>query len=154
MKTRVLLSLLALFLLSVALSAAESETPQQLRGFPESSLTITHAGGRDSFRIWIADTPERQQQGLMFIRELAADRGMLFPQREARVMSMWMKNTYIPLDMIFIGEGGRITGITANTRPQSLETITSPGPIIAVLELKGGEAKRRGLAVGGLVAAK
>jgi uncharacterized membrane protein (UPF0127 family) len=147
---RTTLALLALMCLAPFAHASDdaAETPAQLRGFPESALTITHAGGRDSFRVWIADTSARQQQGLMFVRRMAADRGMLFPQRAPRPMAMWMKNTYLPLDMLFIGEGGLITGIAANTKPLTLDTIESPGPITAVLELNAGEAARRGIRVG------
>jgi len=140
----------AMLCLTLLARAADDtgDTPTQLKGFPESTLTITHAGGRDSFRVWIADTPARQQQGLMFVRRMAADRGMLFPQRAPRPMAMWMKNTYLPLDMVFIGEGGLITGIAANTKPLTLDTVESPGPITAVLELNAGEAARRGIRVG------
>lgn len=141
-----------LLLLGAATVAGADTVPRQLRGFPETTLTITHGGGRDSFRVWVADTPERQQQGLMFIREMAADRGMLFPQRVPRPMSMWMKNTFLPLDMLFVGEGGVITGIAAHTTPHSLTTIESPGAISAVLELNAGEAARRGIRTGDRVA--
>jgi uncharacterized protein len=150
MKSRVLLG--ALLLLLPLAVIADDAGPSQLRGFPETSLTITHKGGRDSFRVWIADTPQRQMQGLMFIRAMPSDRGMLFPQRAARAMSMWMKNTYLSLDMVFIGEGGVITGIAANAKPLSLDTIESPGPITAVLELNAGEARRRGIQAGDKVA--
>jgi uncharacterized membrane protein (UPF0127 family) len=149
------LALLALMLMPLAgASASEdaADTPAQLKGFPESQLTITHAGGRDSFRVWIADTSARQQQGLMFVRRMAADRGMLFPQRAPRNMAMWMKNTYLPLDMVFIGENGVITGIVPDTKPLTLDTIESPGPITAVLELNAGEAARRGIRAGDKVA--
>jgi uncharacterized protein len=84
----------------------------------------------------------------MFVREMAADRGMLFPQRQPRAMAMWMKNTFLPLDMVFVGVDGRISGIAANTKPQSEATIESPGLISAVLELNAGEASRRGLRTG------
>jgi hypothetical protein len=127
---------------------AADSVPRQLRDFPETALTITRQGGRDSFRVWVADTPERQQQGLMFVRTMPRDRGMVFPQRQPRVMSMWMKNTYIPLDMLFIGPDQTIIGIAENTVPQSLETVTSPGPITAVLELNAGEARRRDIRTG------
>jgi len=155
MKTiRPSLAALGLLFLSLIACATEdaAETPAQLRGFPESTLTITHAGGRDSFRVWIADTSARQQQGLMFVRRMPADRGMLFPQRAPRPMSMWMKNTYLPLDMVFIGEDGVILGIAADTKPLTLDTIESPGPITAVLELNAGEAARRGIRKGDKVA--
>jgi len=145
------LALLVMPLLGGA-SEAAGDTPAQLKGFPEAQLTITHAGGRDSFRVWVADTSARQQQGLMFVRRMPPDRGMLFPQRAPRNMSMWMKNTYLPLDMIFIGENGAITGIAPDTKPLTLDTIDSPGPITAVLELNAGEAARRGIRVGDKVA--
>jgi len=147
-----LLAIFALLLMPVLAAASEDDTPTQLRGFPETSLTITHGGGRDSFRVWIADTSARQQQGLMFVRRMAPDRGMLFPQRAPRPMSMWMKNTYLSLDMVFIGEDGMITGIAARTKPQTLDIIESPGPITAVLELNAGETERRGIRVGDKVA--
>jgi uncharacterized membrane protein (UPF0127 family) len=146
-RTPLFVALLFTSLLACA-SDDVGDTPAQLKGFPESTITITHTGGRDSFRVWIADTPARQQQGLMFVRRMAADRGMLFPQRAPRPMAMWMKNTYLPLDMVFIGEGGLITGIAANTKPLTLDTVESPGPITAVLELNAGEAARRGIRVG------
>lgn len=139
---------LLLALLLTACAHAADVTPAQLRGFPETSLTITRSGGRDTFRVWVADTPARQQQGLMFVRSMPADRGMLFPQDPPRVMSMWMKNTYLPLDMVFIGEGGVIIGIAAHTTPLSLDIVSSPGPVTAVLELNAGEAERRGIRTG------
>ena len=79
---------------------------------------------------------------------LAADEGMLFPQAQPRVMSMWMKNTYIPLDMLFIDSRGRIVCLLANTRPQSLEILSCAKPAKAVLEIGGGEAAERGIRVG------
>lgn len=146
--TRKHIAFLLLALPLFAAAAEDADSPAQLRGFPETRLTITHAGGRDSFRVWIADSGPRQQQGLMFVRRMAPDRGMLFPQGKARPMAMWMKNTYLPLDMVFIGEGGLITGIAENTEPLSLATIESPGPVTAVLELNAGETRRRGIHLG------
>lgn len=146
LRQRLALLLAPLLLLWGCVTAAD--TPAQVRGFPEQRLTITHGEGRDSFQVWIADTPQRQMQGLMFLRSMPADRGMLFPQQPPRVMSMWMKNTYLPLDMVFIGEGGVIIGIAADAKPLTLDTITSPGPVTAVLELNAGEARRRGIRAG------
>jgi uncharacterized protein len=122
--------------------------PAQLKGFPKGQLTIERAQGRDTFRIWIADTPERFEQGLMWLRELPADHGMVFALAEPRPMTMWMKNTYVPLDMLFFGPDGRIVSISRNTQPLSLEIIKSGGPVSGVVELRGGEAQRRGIAVG------
>ncbi|MFO1428166.1 MAG: DUF192 domain-containing protein, partial [Steroidobacteraceae bacterium] len=74
--------------------------------------------------------------------------GMLFVSRESRAQAMWMKNTFIPLDMLFIDARGRIVRIFERTVPQSLETLSHPDPVKAVLELRGGECARRGLRVG------
>ncbi len=141
---------LCCFLIPMLAIAADGDDdhPTQLRGFPERQITITHAGGRDTLTVWIADTSARQQQGLMFVRRMPADRGMLFPQQRPRPMTMWMKNTYLPLDMVFIGEDGRITGIAADAHPLSEALIESPGPVSAVLELNAGEARRRGIKAG------
>ena len=135
------------FALATACEAAEF-APAQLKGFPRSTVGIVRHDGRDEFQIWIADTPPRQQQGLMFVRDLPADYGMLFPLDTIRVMSMWMKNTYVALDMVFIGTDGRISAIAANTRPLSEDIVSFPVPVQAVLELKAGESARRGIRVG------
>ena len=87
----------------------------------------------------------------MFVRDLPAGRGMLFLEHDARATSFWMKNTYIELDMLFIGPDHRIVKIAARTPPLSLDTINSDAPVIAVLEIKGGEAQRRGIHAGDLV---
>jgi uncharacterized membrane protein (UPF0127 family) len=96
----------------------------------------------------VADTPERSQQGLMFLRWLPPDQGMLFPEDTPRVMHMWMKNTLIPLDMLFIDAKGRIIGIHERATPRSEDIITSPAPVKAVLELAGGACAQLGIRVG------
>lgn len=130
--------------------ACQAQTAQlvSLDSFPKGSLEIESRSGKHTFDIWIADTPEQQQQGLMFVRDLAANRGMLFIASEPRVFNMWMKNTYIPLDMVFIGADGRIASIAERTTPHSLATVSSKTPVGAILELKGGEAARRALRSG------
>ena len=90
----------------------------------------------------------------MFVRDLPAREGMLFPQAPPQVAHFWMKNTYIPLDMVFVGEDRRIAQIIANARPFSLDLLSSDGPVIAVLEIGGAEAKRLGLQVGDRVSWK
>jgi uncharacterized membrane protein (UPF0127 family) len=122
----------------------------ELSSFPRTPLTIQSATRPDgqAFRVWIADTPERQSQGLMFVRDLPADEGMLFVDRQVRVWGMWMKNTFIPLDMLFIDVRGRVVAIAERTVPHSLQTVSHPKPVKAVLELRGGEAARRGIRVG------
>ena len=133
--------------------ARDSNGLLELASFPRSTLTVHAANGEGHvFRIWIADSPERQQQGLMFVRDLPADEGMLFVNRESRPASMWMKNTFIPLDMLFIDSRGRVIRIFERTVPQSLATLSVDSAIKAVLEIRGGESARRGLRVGDRVA--
>ena len=146
-RPRRLLAALCAIAIATQCTAAQF-APTQLKTFPRSALGIVRQDGRDEFQIWIADTAARQQQGLMFVRDLPADYGMLFPLDEIRVMSMWMKNTYIPLDMLFIGADGRIVTIAANTTPLSQDIVSSHVPVQAVLELKGGESARRGIRAG------
>ena len=100
---------------------------------------------KHTFEVWLADSPRRQAQGLMFVRSLPDLRGMLFVHESPKPISMWMKNTYIPLDMVFIDARGRIQQIVEQTTPHSLDIIRSNEPALAVLEIAGGEAKRLGL---------
>jgi len=154
-------ALRAFVLLAVLLVGASASPPLcaderdgapllELSSFPRSALTIHSATRNDAhvFRVWIADTPERQSQGLMFVQDLPADEGMLFFDRQSHVWGMWMKNTFIPLDMLFIDERGRVAAIVERTVPHSLQTRSHPRPVKAVLELRGGEAERRGIRVG------
>jgi len=124
---------------------------EDLAAFPRTTLEITSGGQRHAFSVWVADTGERQAQGLMFVRDLPADQGMLFPQHEPRPVGFWMKNTFIPLDMVFIDRNWRIAHIAKMTKPQTLDVVPSGGPVIAVLELRGGEADRRRLRQGDAV---
>ena len=107
-----------------------------------SEVVVVTQSGQYAFLVEIADTPEKRSKGLMYRRNLGSDRGMLFDFRQATMASMWMKNTYIPLDIIFIASNGRIVNIEADTVPQSLHTISSLGPVRAVLELNAGIAAR------------
>jgi len=86
------------------------------------------------------------------VRDLPASRGMLFLEPEPRPAVFWMKNTYIALDMLFVGADHRVVKIAARAPPLSLATISSDAPVIAILEIKGGEAERRGIRVGDRVA--
>lgn len=124
---------------------------EKLEAFPRSSVQIRTHDSAEWFSVWVADTPAREEQGLMFLHWLAPDQGMLFPQEPPRVMSMWMKNTLIPLDMLFIDVRGRVVYIKADATPESEDIITNPTPVRAVLELAGGEAARRGIRVGDTV---
>jgi uncharacterized membrane protein (UPF0127 family) len=138
-------------LLAVALAAcaATAQVPslEELTNFPRGAVEIVARGGKQRFDVWIADTPSRKSQGLMFVTDLPADRGMVFIHEPPRVAGMWMKNTYVELDMLFVA-GGVIVKIAPRARPHSLETIPSEVAVDAVIELRGGEAARRGIAVG------
>jgi uncharacterized membrane protein (UPF0127 family) len=126
-----------------------SEPPVlDLATYPKGTLGVLAAGTRHDFDIWVADTPERQRQGLMFVRDLPASQGMLFVNESPRISTFWMKNTYIPLDMLFIDARGRIVAIFANATPLSLDPVGPSVPVRAVLELRGGEAARRGIRKG------
>ena len=115
------------------------------------NLTIlTQDGIAHRFRVELAMTPEEQQKGLMNRMTLGDNAGMLFWFGNAAERGFWMKNTYIPLDILFIGAGGRITHI-GHGRPQDLTTIRSNGPAIAVLEIPGGRAEELGIAAGDTV---
>lgn len=117
--------------------------------FETGSLAIVTDAGRHEFKIELALTPEQRGQGLMYRREMAADAGMLFDfaSRPGRA-SMWMKNTFIPLDMLFIKSGGEIESIVERTVPHSLEAVSSRGSVRYVLELNGGTVARLGIGPG------
>lgn len=115
-------------------------------------LTIRTRGGERQFVVEIARSPEQQAQGLMHRQSLAPNEGMIFPYDPPRPATFWMKNTVIPLDMIFIREDGTIGRIAENTVPYSLEPVSSLEPVAAVLEIAGGRASELGIAVGDRVA--
>ncbi len=101
-----------------------------------------------NWRTEYVDTPEGRQRGLMFRRAMPSAHGMLFRFDEERLVRMWMKNTFIPLDMIFIGENMTIASVHRGAVPQSLETISSGKPVRYVLEVNAGEALLAGVAEG------
>ena len=111
-------------------------------------LTIASKGGTHRFFVEVAVTPEQQAQGLMHRQSLAPDQGMIFPYDPPRPASFWMKNTLIPLDMIFIRPDGTIARIAENTVPMSLEPVPSLEPVSAVLEIAGGRAGELGIREG------
>jgi uncharacterized protein len=139
--------LFAMALLLGAMFGPAARALESLDEFPQSALEIRTAAGQQRFNVWIADTPARSEQGLMFVRALPANYGMLFPRDRPGVFRMWMKNTRIALDMLFIDTHGQIIYIYRNAKPESQAIITTPTPVItpvkAVLELAGGECARR-----------
>ena len=118
------------------------------RGEGLESLEIATSTGRHAFQVEIAKDDASRERGLMDRRYMAANRGMLFEFDRDGPTAFWMKNTYIPLDMIFIARSGVVTRIAANAEPLSERVIPSGGPCAAVLELNGGTAAAIGLKVG------
>jgi uncharacterized protein len=150
------LALLVLFARLEPLRAQSAGVPLELATYPRTELTITppQPAKAHSFRVWVADTPQRAEQGLMFVSDLPESQGMVFPLQPPRLESMWMKNTYIELDMLFIDANGRVTKIIERAHPLSLEPLSSSAPVAAVLELKGGAAAKLGLKIGDTVSWK
>ncbi|MBV9861489.1 MAG: DUF192 domain-containing protein [Alphaproteobacteria bacterium] len=116
--------------------------------YPTAELTVVTATGPHKFTVEVATTPAQMEQGLMFRRSLAPDAGMLFDFKTPTLATMWMKNTLIPLDMLFVDQHGHIVNIRERAVPESLETIPAAGPARAVIELAGGTAERLGIKPG------
>ena len=135
-------------LVSNPLAAEADGTPALSKIEP---LTIATEHDASLFTVEIADTDQLRARGLMFRQRLPGDRGMLFDFGKPRPAAMWMKNTYIPLDMLFIRADGTIAYIAENTKPRSLDVIGISEPVLAVLELAGGTAKRLGIRAGDTV---
>lgn len=140
----------AMLLLACAWGGARmaGAAAQQSRPFETAPLTIVSGDARHGFTVEIARSDGQRARGLMFRRSLAPDRGMLFIYPSPRLISMWMKNTYIPLDMIFIGAGGEVVSIHERAVPHSLTPIGSGKRAVAVLEVPGGTAGRLGIRPG------
>jgi uncharacterized membrane protein (UPF0127 family) len=123
-----------------------------VRAAETQSLEIVTRSGVQVFTVEIARTDQERATGLMYRKELPEGRGMLFDFSPEQNISMWMKNTFISLDMIFIGGDGRVLRIAENTEPQSEKIISSGGPARAVLEVIGGTARKYGIQPGDRVA--
>ena len=119
--------------------------------FETGKVVIETSGGAHTFEVEIARTPEERAQGLMNRDDLAADHGMLFIYPGEGPVSMWMRNTYISLDMLFIRGDGTIAAIETDTMPLSTDLISPGMPVHAVLELRAGTAQRLGIAAGDVV---
>ncbi|HEU4876280.1 MAG TPA: DUF192 domain-containing protein [Sphingomicrobium sp.] len=148
---------------ALALAACQPTTSSNSSGAIEASpagleqvpLTITTAAGKvHRFIVEVARTEAQQAQGLMNRQTLAPDRGMIFPYATPTMAAFWMKNTLIPLDMIFIRADGTIARIEANTVPLSLDPVPAGEPVGAVLELAGGRSAELGIAAGDKVSWK
>jgi uncharacterized protein len=111
-------------------------------------LTLVTQSGKHVFQVEVMRTPDDLARGLMFRRTMAKDRGMLFDFGKTQPVAMWMRNTYLPLDMVFIDKKGIIANIAENTEPLSEENIVSVRPVLSVLEVNAGTARRIGLRAG------
>ena len=131
---------------SVAL--AGSATVHPISGLAVIPLSVTTLGKVHRFRVEIARSDADQEKGLMFRTTMGADEGMIFPMQPPRSAAFWMKNTVIPLDIIFIGSDHRILNIAANAVPYDETPLPSAGPAAGVLELNGGRAAQLGIGPG------
>ncbi len=146
-------------LIALGLLAACSADPQATNNSATAAqapatllpLVILSSKGTQRFTVEVAATPQQQEAGLMFRKSLADNGGMLFPMDPPRTASFWMKNTLIPLDMLFIRTDGTIAFIGANTVPYSREPVSAGVPVAAVLELRGGRAAELGIKEGDVV---
>ena len=147
MKRRRMLSLLFVAF-ALGFTVARAQTAPQPELPKEKLVIVTRDGQEHVFNVEMALSPDQEVTGLMFRRSVPEDGGMLFDWGAPRDSKMWMKNTLVPLDMVFINADGTIRSIAENTVPQSLAPIYSRGPVRATLELAGGTTAQLGIRVG------
>jgi uncharacterized membrane protein (UPF0127 family) len=142
-------ALLALFLVLCSVACSPQSTANDGAGgsldeaFNKDTLTIINDDGvRHEFDIYLALNPEQQRRGLMFVRQMPMQTGMLFVYQGSELRSMWMKNTYLSLDIIFARADGTVSSLVRNTEPLSLRSLVSVEPVNYVLELNAGAARR------------
>ncbi|HEY6644730.1 DUF192 domain-containing protein [Povalibacter sp.] len=152
-QVQIFLTAMSLLWLSIASADSGRDDAKALdRDFPRSTLQIAGLDAKlHPIRVWVADNETRRARGLMYVREMAADEGMLFIYPRAQRIAMWMKNTVLPLDMLFVAADGRIIRVAANTRPQSLETVESGADALGVIELNAGIAEKLNIRAGSQV---
>ena len=145
-----LLGLCCLLAVSVVHVVA-AEPANQLRDFGRTQLLVETRGRCILISAYVAHTRQQRAQGLMYVSDMPLEEGMIFLYPEAARISMWMKNTMIPLDMLFLSGDGRVTKIAAHTEPLSEKMIESEADVTAVLELNGGAAEYFGIAPGDVI---
>lgn len=124
---------------------------ESLDQYPEESVVIESRLREHPFQMWVADTQPRRTQGLMSVKKLDTNRGMLFLFDSPTRAAMWMKNMAIPIDMLFIAPDGRVLSVERNANPSSLQTIQATAPVSGVIELPGGTVARLNLKTGDIV---
>jgi len=139
----------ALLLSMRALPGTDAQHAMPLSSFPKESIAVeTRSARRHVFQAWRAETPDQREQGLMFIRSMGLDEAMIFVYDPAEYVAMWMKNTLLPLDMLFVDDRGCVINVKERAKPGSLDTIAAGLPVALVVELNGGTAAQRGIRVG------
>jgi hypothetical protein len=148
--TRQILIVLSVLVFAIGIFpfAARAQGGSSPDSSPLRAIEIVTKTRSQTFEVEVASTREQRARGLMFRRELPESGGMLFDFGREREIRMWMKNTLIPLDMIFIKSDGHVLRIEQNTEPESLRLISSGGPARTVLEVKAGTATSLGISVG------
>lgn len=141
--------IIVLFIASLLLGYKIYQQKNPNLEFEKTMIKIIKSDGNEiELNVKIADTPNKRQNGLMFIKEMPENDGMLFIFDTEEMRRMWMKNTLIPLDMLFVGSNKEILNIKENALPESLDIIYSIAPSKYVIELNGGFAKKYGIEIG------
>ena len=152
MKNVLLLTMVAVSLgLALPVSAQKVSSPAPMDFGPREVLTIVSNNTPHVFSIEVADTQPELSRGMMFRQDVPANEGMLFEFGEERIASIWMKNTSIFLDVIFVRADGRILKIEHSAKPFSLRSMTSEAPVTAVFEIAGGQANALGIRPGDIL---
>jgi hypothetical protein len=132
-----------------ALPSPDEAHAMPLSSFPKEPIAVeTRSARRHTFQAWRAETPEEREQGLMFVKSMGADEAMIFVYEPAQYVVMWMKNTYLPLDMLFVDDHGCIITVKERAKPLTLDAIWSEGKVVLVVELNAGIVAERGIRTG------
>ena len=130
-------------------AAQDRESRLPLSAFPRERIAVeTRSARRHTFDAWRAETPQTRAQGLMFVDRLQPEQAMIFVYTQPQFVGMWMKNTLIPLDMLFVDADGCVVKVHERAQPGVLDTIAADAPVVLVVELAGGVAGSLGLRVG------
>ena len=149
---RFLIILFSCFFFSLSITEANAKTLDDLQNFKEDSVSIKLDSNESiEFKILIAESNKDRRQGLMHIEFMEENQGMLFVFNPPRRVSMWMRNTPMSLDILFIDRNGKVINMEENTTPYSTKALSSGGTIRWVLEINGGLAKTKGIKTGDLV---
>ncbi|HEX7374341.1 MAG TPA: DUF192 domain-containing protein [Steroidobacteraceae bacterium] len=139
----------AVLLPAAATHAVDARHALPLSSFPQESIAVeTRSARRHVFKAWRAETPQQREQGLMFVPSMGADEAMIFVYEPEQYVAMWMKNTILSLDMLFVDGHGCVVSVKQHAKPQSLDTIAADRPVSLVVELKAGTIASHGIRKG------